>query len=373
LCIFRGRTIALEFCMHLSLSGSPSALRSLVLLAWTAGFWGQALAGPVTTQFSVRGDVVTPKTYGLAALDALPQVTQTDTFLAGNTPQTHTYSGPLIWSVVNDAGLVIDPAIKNDVLRKVVIATGSDGYRVVYALGELSPNFGNRPAIVADRETIGAVTAPLGTDGFARTTAPGDVRGGRYVSNLVDLSVIPSASTLPGIGGGLSTSFSVSGDVLHPGTFDLASLQALPAVQEPAGADIFTGVSFWSLLNDVVGLRINPAVKNDVLDMYVVATGSDGYKAVFSLGELDPLFGNEPDLVAYGVNGSDLGTDGFARIVAPDDVKRGRYVSNLIALEVFHAMAPVPEPGTWALFVAGLGIVGARAARRRAHRDTTGP
>jgi hypothetical protein len=373
LCIFRNLAVAMtilqETCMRASPSGSPSALRSLALLACAAGLWGQALAAPVTTQFDVRGDVVTQKTYGLAALDTLPQVTQTDTFLAGNTPQTHTYSGPSIWNVVNDAGLVLDPSIKNDLLRKVVIATGSDGYRVVYALGEIAPNFGNRPAIVADRETIDATTAPLGADGFARTTAPGDIRGGRYVSNLDDLSVIPSASTLPGVGGGLSTSFSVTGDVLHPGTFDLAALQALPAVQQPAGTDLFTGVSFWSLLNDVVGLRIDPSVKNDVLDMYVVATGSDGYKAAFSLGELDPLFGNEPDLVAYGVNGSDLGTDGFARIVAPDDVKRGRYVSNLIALEVFHAAAPVPEPEIWALLLVGLGALGHCAERRRGRRD----
>jgi hypothetical protein len=355
--------------MRSSPSGSAAPLRGVAFLALAAALCCDAFAGPVTTQFGVRGQVVTQKTYTLGGLDALPQVTQTDTFLAGPTPQTHTYTGPLIWSVLNDAGLVINPAIKNDVLNKVVIATGSDGYRVVYALGELSPNFGNRQAIVADRETIGAVTAPLGADGFARTTAPGDVHGGRYVSNLADLSVVPGASTLSGVGGGLSTSFTISGDVLHPGSFDLAALQALPAVQQPAGADIFTGVSFWSLLNDVAGLRINPAVKNDVLDMYVVATGSDGYKAVFSLGELDPFFGNEPDLVAYGVNGQGLGADGFARIVAPDDVKRGRYVSNLIGLEVFHATPPVPEPETWALLIGGLAFVGWRADRR--HRSST--
>ena len=131
-------------------------------------------------------------------------------------------------------------------------------------------------------------------------------------------------------------------------------------------------MSFWSLLDDVVGLRIDPSVKNDVLDLYVVATGSDGHQAVLSLGELDPLFGNEPDLVAYGVNGSDLGTDGFARIVAPGGVKRGRYVSNLIALEVFHAAAPVPEPETWALLPVALGVLGHLAARRRGRRDLAG-
>jgi hypothetical protein len=326
---------------------------------------GAAHADGPTTSFSVGGRVTTPRSYDFAALQALPQITQTDMFLAGTTPQAHTYTGPLLWNVVNDAGLVLNPSIKNDSLNRVVLATGSDGYRVVYALGEIDPSFGRRPALAAITETVGATTAPLGADGFARTTAPGDARGGRYVSNLASLDVLTASSTSGAGPGGASTSFTVTGDVLHPGSFDLAALQALPAVQHTVGTDVYTGASFWSLLNDVVGLRIDPTVKNDVLDMYVVATGSDGYRVAFSLGELDPLFGNEPDLVAYSVNGASLGTDGFSRIVAPDDDRHGRWVSNLVNLEVLHATAtaPVPEPSTFVLLAVGL--TGAAAIRRR--------
>jgi hypothetical protein len=39
------------------------------------------------------------------------------------------------------------------------------------------------------------------------------------------------------------------------------------------------------------GIITNPAIKNDILNYYVLATGSDGYEAIFSLGELDPMFG----------------------------------------------------------------------------------
>lgn len=45
----------------------------------------------------------------------------------------------------------------------------------------------------------------------------------------------------------------------------------------------------------------------------------------------------QPDLIAYQVNGADLRTAGFARTVVPNDVKAGRWVSNLISLEVFKA------------------------------------
>ncbi len=97
--------------------------------------------------------------------------------------------------------------------------------------------------------------------------------------------------------------------------------------------------------------------------MYVVATGSDGYKAAFSMGELNPSFGNQPDLIAYALDGEDLTDSGFARIIVPEDDRRGRWVSNLVSLEVFHAAA-IPEPQTYALFGLGLLAVGWRARRR---------
>ena len=52
----------------------------------------------------------------------------------------------------------------------------------------------------------------------------------------------------------------------------------------------YTGASLFDFLNTTVDLKTNPAVKNDSLGMYAVATGSDGYQAVFALGELDPFF-----------------------------------------------------------------------------------
>jgi hypothetical protein len=108
-------------------------------------------------------------------------------------------------------------------------------------------------------------------------------------------------------------------------------------VTQAAGGSNYTGVTLWTLLSSSVGLATDPTVKNEVLGIYVVARGSDGYKAVLSMGEINPMFGNQPDLIAYSVNGGSLDTNGFARLVVSNDVKAGRYVSNLISLEVFRA------------------------------------
>jgi hypothetical protein len=290
-------------------------------------------------QLTLGGALDRPGAVGLSALQSYPAVTQTDSFSSGSGAQTHTYTGATTWAALNGAGLQLDASRKNDVLNRYVLATGSDGYKVVFSLGELNPDFGNEASLVAYAETTGGVSAALGSDGPFRITAPGDVKGGRYVSNLVRLDVRSSGSTIAAAGGGVSTQFTVSGAVLRPGTFDLAALQALPAVTRTVGASVYTGVSLWDFLNTTVGLATNPAVKNDSLGMYAVATGSDGYKAVFSLGEIDPGFGNQPELIAYAVNGAPLTGNGFARVVVPNDVKAGRYVSNLIAIEVFAASA----------------------------------
>ena len=349
----------------------PPALPRRLIQALGAAACGLAAtvhAAP-TTQFTLSGAIDRPAVYDAAALEALPAVTQTVTFASGSTPQTRTFVGTPLWGMLNAAGIQTDPAIRNDANNRIVVAQGSDGYRAVYSLGELNPGFGNLPALAAYAEIVGGVTQPLGSDGFARTTAPGDVRGGRYVSNLSEVQLQRTASTVAGIGGGPSSSFTVSGDVLRGGVFDLAALQALTPVTQTIGTDTYVGVSLWSLLNDVVGLDTDPSVHNDLLGMDGVATGSDGYKAAFALGELSPSFGDNPYMIAYELNGQNLTRNGFARVVVPGDVRNGRWVSNLIGLEVFHAAA-IPEPSSAALLALGVGVLAWRRRRQPAQRPS---
>jgi DMSO/TMAO reductase YedYZ molybdopterin-dependent catalytic subunit len=316
----------------------------------------QASAVP-TTEFTVTGDVVAPATYTLPTLVALPPTTETVTFQTMSGPQTGTFTGPTLWTLLNTVGLQT-PAVKNGILRQYVVAKGSDGYTAIFSLGELAPQFGgsNPQDLVAYQQN----GAPLGSTGFVRIVAAKDNFGGRYVSNLANLQV-GTAPSNPSQGGGQTTQLSLSGAVQMPGVYTLSSLQALPATIETVtylsgGTPVtatFTGVSLWTLLTDA-GIVTDPAIKNDILNYYVLATGSDGYETIFSLGELDPMFGGTgaPDLIAYEVNGGPLGTDGFARVVVPGDDFGGRYVSNLVSLEVIDAV--VPEPGTLLLVISGL-------------------
>jgi DMSO/TMAO reductase YedYZ molybdopterin-dependent catalytic subunit len=349
--------IVLAFAASLATASSPSVM---------------ATAAPLSTQFVLDGAVVTPGTYDLATLSAFqPPTTQTVTYTAAGTPVTDTYTGTTLQTLVNAAGgFTPQPGVKNSTLRNYIVAVGSDGYQAVFAAGEFNPNFGNRSYMAAYADTGGQL-GPGGPSGFARMVVPGDVAGGRYVSNLVQLHA-GTAPSLPGTGGGVSSQFTLSG-VVHPATYTLASLSSLPATTLTATytamgtpvTDTYTGVSLWTLLS-TAGLITDPTIKNDVLRQYVVAVGSDGYEAVFSLGEIDPMFGNQPDLVAYADTGGQLGPggpDGFARMVVPGDLAGGRYVSNLVALAVFDAT--VPEPTSLLLLITSL--LGTAVVHRR-HR-----
>jgi molybdate transport system substrate-binding protein len=101
----------------------------------------------------------------------------------------------------------------------------------------------------------------------------------------------------------------------------------------------FTGALLWDVLSNAQ-VNLNADVRNDKLSMFIVATGSDGYQAVISWGEIDPEFANQPILVAYEEDGEPLeGDDGTFRLVVPADARGGRYVFGLVSLNLRDAPA----------------------------------
>src|SRR5262252_6642947 len=131
----------------------------------------------------------------------------------------------------------------------------------------------------------------------------------RTLSAAVLLIGIGSAPLQAACPGGVSASFTVSGEVTKRASFNLNELEQFPSAQAnvtyfAAGSVVsesFTGVLLWDLLNNspVNGIVTNPNVKNDILHKVVVVTGTDCYQSVFGAGEIDPFFGGSQIMVAY--------------------------------------------------------------------------
>ncbi len=143
-------------------------------------------ASTATTPIAMGGTVRAPRSYLLTDLQALPSRTVTVTYTAAGQSVTHAYRGVLLFDLVKAAGPQLTAGTKNDALRWAVFATGADGYTALFAWGELDPDFGNRPVLLAYEEDGQPLPA---RDGAVRLVVPEDGKGGRYVSNLVGLQV----------------------------------------------------------------------------------------------------------------------------------------------------------------------------------------
>jgi hypothetical protein len=91
-------------------------------------------------------------------------------------------------------------------------------------------------------------------------------------------------------------------------------------------------------LSDVLaryGAPLGNDLRGKALAYYVVATGSDGYKAVYSLAEVDPSFHPGDVIVADTMDGKPLDAhSGPLRLVATEDKRPARGVRNLVSIEV---------------------------------------
>lgn len=297
------------------------------------------------------------RNYTIEELQALPGTI--DKSVGGDT-----YRGISLWTLLGGtasgtSGIIPVGTANNSILRSYVTAVAGDGSRSLISVGEINPRFGGGgdPMFIALSKNGQALTAPLLIDAEGPTQ-------NRNVANLASIEVASVPQPATGAPGGMSTQFSLTG-VDAPGTFDLAALQSLPSTTltgisfNNGPAFDYTGIRLWDLLTLIGGIDTNAIDRG-----YVLARATDDVAVFFSLAELDPLNrGPEDVLVAYDRSGGGLGSAGFVRIVVPGDDRGGRYLSNLVALEVGYF---VPETQTWVLTLTALGILGLFTRRRAA-------
>jgi hypothetical protein len=98
--------------------------------------------------------------------------------------------------------------------------------------------------------------------------------------------------------------------------------------------ETYAGVPLIELLKQV-GAPVGKDVHGKALSEYVVATGSDGYKVVLALAELEPDFHPGDVLVADTMDGKPLDAKiGPFRLVVSDDKRPARSVRNLVSVEL---------------------------------------
>lgn len=154
-----------------------------VLLAQQAASPAQNATG--TAELRIGGDVGTPIILSPEELKKMPR--KTLKVVNPHEKKTEVYEGVPLEELFRRAGVSQGSNMRGAAMASYVVAEARDGYRVVFSLAELDPDFLDSEVIVAD--TLDG--APLGAkQGPFKIVAPHEKRPGRWVRMLKSLTVV---------------------------------------------------------------------------------------------------------------------------------------------------------------------------------------
>jgi DMSO/TMAO reductase YedYZ molybdopterin-dependent catalytic subunit len=133
---------------------------------------------------------------------------------------------------------------------------------------------------------------------------------------------------------------SVGGNVPKPFTLSLDEFRKLPQQtiqvmnEHEKKQETYEGVRLADLLKQA-GAPQGEQIRGALMTSYVIAEGSDGYRALFSLAELDSGFEDSGVYVADRLDGQPMAGDlGPFRLVVPHDKRPARWVRMLQSITV---------------------------------------
>jgi|SRR6185436_8342991 len=97
------------------------------------------------------------------------------------------HEGVLVAELLKRAGAPLGKALRGDAMATYVVASATDGYRVIFSLAELDPEFTGSEIIVADRTNGQPLLADQGP---IRIVAPKDLAGARSIRMLERIEVV---------------------------------------------------------------------------------------------------------------------------------------------------------------------------------------
>jgi DMSO/TMAO reductase YedYZ molybdopterin-dependent catalytic subunit len=140
----------------------------------------------------VAGNVRTPFALSLTDLKNMPR--QTLKVVNPHSKKTEVYQGVALEDLLRKAGVPQGQQLRGKAMATYVLATASDGYRVVFSLAELDSSFMDSDVIVAD--TLNG--APLGpNEGPLKLVAPHDKRPARWIRMVKSLTVLEGTNSPP--------------------------------------------------------------------------------------------------------------------------------------------------------------------------------
>ena len=160
-----------------------AAAFATAILLLTPPFGGPRAADPAAPAVALTGKVKQARQFDLDQMRALPSREVQVSYQTDRGPQQAKFTGVLLWALIAEAG-GLDDTDRSAALHHTVRVTAKDGYFVLLSTGEIAPDLGGKPALIAyqrDNETPGA-------SGF-RLVMPGDRHGARNARDVIAIDV----------------------------------------------------------------------------------------------------------------------------------------------------------------------------------------
>jgi DMSO/TMAO reductase YedYZ molybdopterin-dependent catalytic subunit len=141
------------------------------------------LGADAPPSLSVTGEVSKPLSLSAADLAKLPRQTVRARDHSGKESE---FEGVPAIEVLKAAGVKFGQELRGPALANLLVVEASDGYKVVFGLPELDPDWTDRVVLLADRRDGKPMTAP---EGPLRIVVPDEKRHGRWVRMVVTLRV----------------------------------------------------------------------------------------------------------------------------------------------------------------------------------------
>ncbi len=116
---------------------------------------------------------------------------------------------------------------------------------------------------------------------------------------------------------------------------DLAKMpRATATLTSDGNTTTYEGVLLYDILAKA-GWQFGRGMTGKGMASYAIVTAKDGYQVVFSLAEIDPLFGGAKVIIADKADGAALpGREKPFRVVAPGEKMHARSIYSLVKIEV---------------------------------------
>jgi hypothetical protein len=143
-----GRLVLIAATLAMAIGGGAVSTNSALAQATPAA---SAAGTPLAdATVAITGLVQNPGPVRIADLQQYPVETVEASYETDNGPETHTFTGVRLFDALNGAGLTVGPDDSDtSFVHMYVVLSARDGYQVVVSLGELAPDLGDAPIMLA--------------------------------------------------------------------------------------------------------------------------------------------------------------------------------------------------------------------------------